>query len=175
METNCPNVLGSRELSKVWAAWRVNKHSGDECGLRNPEIASQQVGQETGSCRAKRGFLAVILIHLIYKYNYVFIKRLFEVSGVWSSHFSHKRIIFRRHYFMLLHFPTKEKAKFMIQTLPGLWWASEPCSCGRSWRCQEAGSRPLRPPAQEPPPPPGWWSSPAYTEMEKTNKTKTSA
>lgn len=56
------------------------------------------------------------------------------------------------------------------QRSPGLSWASERGSCGWSWRCRAAGSRPLRPPAQEPPPPPGWWSSPGGTKKRQSRK-----
>lgn len=58
----------------------------------------------------------------------------------------------------------------MCLTLLCLWWASAPGSCGRSWRCRAAGSRPLRPPAPGLPPPPGWWSSPGGTETQQSRK-----
>lgn len=149
METNCPNVLGSRELSEVWAAWRENKQWVWMWFKKSQNRKTQQHGQ-SAECQylylfrcniyeRKREYLQPLLVLTCMPQTWVC-----KVSG----------------------------AGFLcvLQRSPGLSWASERGSCGWSWQCRAAGSRPLRPPAQEPPPPPGWWSSPGGTEKRQSRK-----
>lgn len=143
-------TCSTQESSEVWAAWRESKHDEDGFALRCPKTekaeSCSQEDESDFSCN-------------VYGIKANICRTPFLSVFVCKQTFTRRHAVWIKTVFV--HHINRSNLSW---TLPGLWWASEPGSCGRSRRFREAGSRPLRPPAQEPPRPPGWWSSPAGTE-----------